>query len=160
MGSSFFKIMGTLRIVVAVGNPEQNIPNITTEVPNLADADAYASVEVPTSANQPKLTNCKGVRISALLPDELNELSLAYCIIVAADGLVTDPIVLEELKQGIIVYGMDDGSPLTPAFGGPLRVWFPDGCAVQERKCGMGPAPVNVKDAIELRFRSMDSAAV
>ena len=150
--------MGTLRIVVAVGNPEQNIPNITTEVSNLAEA--YASVEVPTSANQPKLTNCKGVRISALLPDELNELSLAYCIIVAADGLVTDPIVLEELKQGIIVYGMEDGSPLTPAFGGPLRVWFPDGCAVQERKCGMGPAPVNVKDAIELRFRSMDSAAV
>ncbi len=152
----------TLRLHAAAGEMTQNMPSTLMEI----TLGEFPAVVVPAAAPQrpaPQLRNklegCIGVSISALLPEHVNKLVLPSGTLSAADGLVTGAIGLADLKQGIIIHSRPDGSPLPKEMGGPLRAWFPPGCAVQESKCGMGPVPVNLKGVVELRVRSTDSAA-
>ena len=146
----------TLRLHAAHGEMTQNMPSTMMEFTERHLGEFPAAV-VPAAGN--KLEGSIGVSISALLPEHVSKLVLPSGTLSAADGLVTGAIGLADLKQGIIIHSRQDGSPLPKEMGGPLRAWFPPGCAVQESKCGMGPVPVNVKGVVELRVRSTDSAA-
>ena len=68
-------------------------------------------------------------------------------VFTASDGLTCDPVSLADLSQGFIVHSGPAGEPLSS--GGPLRVCFPPGVAVQTSKCGM-TGPVNVKGVVRL----------
>ena len=49
----------------------------------------------------------------------------------AEDGATTDPIEMSELVQGTLLHSDASGAPLSQKQGGPLRVTFPEGVAVQ-----------------------------
>ena len=64
-------------------------------------------------------------------------------VFTASDGMVTEPIQHSELIQGVIIHSTP-GAEMLPR-GGPLRVWFPKGVAVQKSPCGSGDKPVEMK---------------
>ena len=67
----------------------------------------------------------------------------------AADEVETAPISRQDLMRGFLVHSDEDGKPL--AKGGPLRLAFPDGVAVQCAVCGT-PKPPDLNCAgLELR---------
>ena len=57
----------------------------------------------------------------------------------AADGVATAPISRADLMKGFLVHSDEDGKPI--AKGGPLRLAFPDGVAVQSAICGTAKPP-------------------
>ena len=71
----------------------------------------------------------------------------------AEDGARTEPIQMSELVQGTIVHSDPSGGPLPHKQGGPLRVTFPEGVAVQASVCGTAK-PVNLKGALRLTLSS------
>ena len=116
-----------------------------------------STVELPAEAK--KLAGCVGTPVAALLPKHITKLTHPCGVFTASDGLMTEPITLTELAQGVIVHSTADGAPLPVSMGGPLRVWYPPGVAVQRSPCMTGEGPVNVKAARSLAVHSVDSAA-
>ena len=68
----------------------------------------------------------------------------------AADGVATAPISRADLMKGFLVHSDEDGKPI--AKGGPLRLAFPDGVAVQSAICGTAKPP-DLKDCVSLELR-------
>ena len=101
-----------------------------------------------------KLGGCKATSIGALIhrirPNLGNGVSGVFT---AADGVHSDPIQLEDLVKGFIVHTDASGAELPLALGGPLRIIFPAGVAVQAAICGT-PKAVNLKGAVKLELHS------
>ena len=119
---------------------------------------------VDTSQITSRLAGCTGATISSVLSRALPGYArtIASGDFVASDGVQTDPIPLADLEQGVLVHSQA-GRPSSPAFsvtnelppklGGPLRVVYPDGCAVQSAVCGT-PKPVNLKGVVKLQLHA------
>lgn len=75
-----------LRIVTAVGEMTDNVPSTITE---LSFADVEASFTLPSTAE--KLTGCRGILVSALLPPGVDELTLAAGVFEDSNGTTTNP---------------------------------------------------------------------
>jgi len=88
-----------------------------------------ASVEV-TEKQSKRLAGYKGCRLSVLFSGEFRNDRYAG-ILVASDGLVTDPIQMDELVQGLILHTSAINTPMAG-----LRAWFPPDTAVQQTSCG------------------------
>lgn len=86
-----------------------------------------------------KLNGHKGFSVKHLLPGDDD----CSGIFRAMDGLASQPIDRAELVQGLIIHSEPGGGPLQR--GGPLRIWFPSGVAVQPTPCGTGNKPVEMK---------------
>lgn len=101
-----------------------------------------------------KLHGCKGTSIGAIMsrlrPNLGNGVSGVFT---ASDGVQTDPIELDQLVKGYILHTDASGAELPTSLGGPLRVIFPTGIAIQDSVCGT-PKPVNVKGVIRLELHS------
>ena len=101
-----------------------------------------------------KLSGAKGISVGTLLGRVRPQMGNGVCgMFVASDGIATDPIAYNELVKGYIVHSDASGSELPGSLGGPLRVIFPSGCAVQNSVCGT-PKPVNLKGVIRLTLSS------
>jgi len=122
-------------------------------------AAGLAKVESVTLSSEiagSKLASCKAISVGTLLsrvrPNLGNGVSGVFT---AADGVSTDPISLDELVVGLIVHTDANGTtPLPVSLGGPLRVCFPEGVAVQSSVCGT-PKPVNLKGMVKLELQSI-----
>ncbi|KAJ1445778.1 hypothetical protein M885DRAFT_625875 [Pelagophyceae sp. CCMP2097] len=99
----------------------------------------------PVSVDSGKLEGYRGCAVSALLGG-------AECstgVFCAGDGVCTDAVSSKDLGRGVIVYGDASGAGLEA--GGPLRLWFPDGAALQKSVCGkLETAPANLKGVVQL----------
>ena len=109
------------------------------------------SVPVPSGAKQ----GCLGASVPAVLAAcPLNVVKAsAVCaegVFKAADGVATAPISRADLMKGFLVHSDEDGKPI--AKGGPLRLAFPDGVAVQSAICGTAKPP-DLKDCVSLELR-------
>ena len=91
---------------------------------------------VPDDGVQTKFTGSKGCSVAALL----GAAKSGTGVFTAGDGMQTEPIPFETLKQGIVMYTDADGNALQ--HGGPLRLWFP---AEAGLRCSKGN-PLAVKD--------------
>jgi len=101
-----------------------------------------------------KLDGCLGAPISALLATALGGCGDGVSgVFEAEDGARSDPIEMSELVQGTIVHSDASGGPLSQEQGGPLRVTFPEGVAVQDSMCGTAK-PVNLKFVVKLTLSS------
>ena len=102
-----------------------------------------------------KLAGCKGISIRTLLarvrPQMGNGVSGTF---VAADGAATEPIEFDELVRGWLVHSDSSGGDLPASLGGPLRVVYPSGCAIQSTVCKTKTSPVNLKGAVRLELSS------
>ena len=99
-----------------------------------------------TSLGRTVRTACRGTpggSISALLERVVGECGAGVSgVFEAEDGARTEPIQMSELVQGTIVHSDPSGGPLPHKQGGPLRVTFPEGVAVQASVCGtLTPTP-------------------
>lgn len=84
-----------------------------------------------------KFKGYKGCSVGALL----GAAKSGTGVFTAGDGMATESIAFEILKQGIVMHTDADGkSPLQ--HGGPLRLWFP---AEAGLRCASGN-PLAVKD--------------
>ena len=101
-----------------------------------------------------KLEGCLGASISALLARVVGDCGDGVSgVFEAEDGAKTDPIEMSELMQGIIIHSDASGGLLSQKQGGPLRVTFPKGAAIQDSICGTAK-PVNLKFAVRLTLSS------
>ena len=101
-----------------------------------------------------KLEGFLGASISALLARVVGDCGDGVSgVFEAEDGAKTDPIEMSELVQGTIIHSDSSGGPLLQKQGGPLRVSFPEGVAVQESMCGTAK-PINLKFAVRLTLSS------
>ena len=101
-----------------------------------------------------KLEGCLGASVGALLAKVVGDCGDGVSgVFEAEDGAKTDPIEMSELVQGTIIHSDASGGALTQKQGGPLRVSFPEGVAVQESMCGTAK-PVNIKFAVRLTLSS------
>ena len=101
-----------------------------------------------------KLEGCLGASISALLAQVVGDCGDGVSgVFEAEDGAKTDPIEMSELMQGIIIHSDASGGLLSQKQGGPLRVTFPKGAAIQDSICGTAK-PVNLKFAVRLTLSS------
>lgn len=130
--------------------------NISSSINVAAKGLAKAeSAPLPDAVAAKKLVGCKAISLQTLLartrPNLGNGVSGVFS---AADGIMTDPITLPELVQGFIVHSDSSGAELPSSLGGPLRVVFPEGVAVQSSVCGTHMSPVNVKNVIKLELHS------
>ena len=122
---------------------------------------------VDTSQITSRLAGCTGATIASVLGRAVPGYarSIASGDFVASDGVQTDPIPLADLVQGVLVHSQA-GRPSSPAadesavtnelppkLGGPLRVVYPDGCAIQSAVCGT-PKPVNLKGVVKLQLHA------
>ena len=103
-----------------------------------------------------KLAGCVGASVGALLAKCVGECGGGVSgVFTAEDGVSTEPIAMDELVQGVILHSADAaGAPLPDKMGGPLRVCFPEGVAVQASPCGTGTKPVNLKSIVKLTLSS------
>lgn len=102
-----------------------------------------------------KLAGCAGTSIGALLAKVVGECGDGVSgVFEAEDGASTDPIAMHELVQGVILHSDSSGAPLPVNLGGPLRVVFPDGVAVQDSVCKTKQSPINLKMAVKLTLSS------
>ena len=69
---------------------------------------------------------------------------------VASDGVESGIVASAELGVGVVVYADADGAPL--ATGGPLRLVYPEGVAVQASVCGKNPGPLQLKMLVRLEL--------
>ena len=109
------------------------------------------ALPVPSGAKQ----GCLGASVPAVLAAcPLNVVKAsAVCaegVFKAADGVETAPISRQDLMRGFLVHSDEDGKPL--AKGGPLRLAFPDGVAVQSAICGTAKPP-DLKNCVSLELR-------
>ena len=101
-----------------------------------------------------KLEGCLGASISALLARVVGDCGDGVSgVFVAEDGAKTEPIEMFELLQGTIVHSDASSGLLSQKQGGPLRVTFPEGVAIQDSMCGTAK-PVNLKGAVRLTLSS------
>lgn len=112
---------------------------------------SIAAVPVPSGTHQ----HCLGASVPAVLAAcPLNVVKAsAICVggvFSAADGVATSPIAREDLMRGFLVHSDADGKPL--AKGGPLRLAFPAGVAVQGAVCG-SPKPPDLKNCVSLELQ-------
>ena len=123
--------------------------SMTVSVKGMSKLESAALSEADVGA---KLAGCKAIGIGTLLgrvrPSMGNGISGVF---VASDGISTEPIAYEDLTQGWIIHSDASGGELTQ--GGPLRVVFPTGVAVQSSICG-NPKPVNLKGVVRLELAS------
>ena len=126
--------------------------SINVTVKGLAKVESIALDDAVVGA---KLAGCKGISVRTLLarvrPQMGNGVSGTF---VAADGAATDPIDFDELVRGWLVHSDSTGSNLPASLGGPLRVVYPSGCAVQSSVCKTKTSPVNLKGAVRLELLS------
>jgi len=121
-----------------VANMELLLCSESTAVP-LAAVRGAPSYVVPAELS-PKLAGCTGALISAIFPPISPHL---VGVLIASDGLVTQPILASELVQGVLLHTAADGSALSN-----MRAWFPPGIAVQPSPCKTHVSAVNVKGVI------------
>lgn len=104
-----------------------------------------------------KLEGCLATPISALLASVTNKATLAAsatATFTAADTVCCDPIMQPDLLHGFLVHSTADGkNDLPDGMGGPLRVVYPDGMAIQTSICGT-PKPVNLKNVVLMKLSS------
>lgn len=143
--------------VIATSRPRGSSSKLAIFSVRLDEIRSMGSHELP-SGEAGKLAGCLGWPVSSLLnvaADSLGEpLDPATVgIFTASDGLETEPISLSDLMCGIIIHSNPDGSPLIA--GGPMRLWFPSGKAIQHNKCGTD-GPANLKGVIRLSLSIRD----
>ena len=109
-----------------------------------------------------KLAGCLGVSMDAVLTSLHHGEKLSRFVkgwYFAADGTKTEEIVLKELECGILVHSEATGDDLPASKGGPLRVVYPQGVAVQSAICGT-PKAVNLKGVVRLSLLSSNGSGL
>ena len=102
-----------------------------------------------------KLAGCVGASVGALLAKVVGECGDGVSgIFEAADGASTNPIAMHELVQGVVLHSDPSGAALPEKLGGPLRVVFPEGVAVQDSVCKTKQSSINLKMAVKLTLSS------
>ena len=129
-------------VAVVAGALEAVIP--------MAALTGKSPVPVPSGKHREK----HAVSVSAvlaMLPDTFFKATLDFKagIFTAADRVQTKPIPKEEFLQGFLCFAEPNGKPL--AAGGPLRLAYPDGVAVQCGPCG-SKAPADLKNVVRLEL--------
>lgn len=114
----------------------------TTMLEQLLDLDTSA---VPDS--DAKFSGYRGCGVKALLGDAASGTG----VVVAGDGMTTEPIALEHLQRSILMHSDAQGEPLQT--GGPLRMWIPPEAGLV---CHMGNN-ISVKDVRSLTLTVTDS---
>ena len=110
---------------------------------------------VPTG----KMKGCSGVSLIDVIMrgseqrndqphDSPRDLSSYYGVVVASDGLPTEPISWPDMGHMLLLSQSADGTAL--ARGGPLRLWSPPGIALQKSGCGDVRSP-DVKGVVCIR---------
>ena len=69
-------------------------------------------------------------------------------VFVAFDGVATQPVAAAELGKGVLIHTEAGGAPLSR--GGPLRLNYPSGVAIQPSVCKKEPGPAQLKSVIRL----------
>lgn len=70
-------------------------------------------------------------------------------VFTAVDGAKTLPISIADLKKGVLLHTNDKGEALRS--GGPIRLWFPSGEALQVGVCGKLQSP-NLKGVVRFEL--------
>lgn len=109
-----------------------------------------------------KLVGCRGTTIGQVLKHALtcctNNKDLEVGRLFASDGAASERIDIDELVLGTIVHTAADGGDLPADLGGPLRVVFPAGVAVQSAICGTHK-PVNLKGCVRIELAAQAVSA-
>lgn len=118
-------------------------------------AKGLKTLEVTPTPVGGKLAGCVGASVGALLAKVVGECGDGVSgIFEAADGASTDPIAMHELVQGVVLHSDSSGAALPEKMGGPLRVVFPEGVAVQDSVCKTKQSSINLKMAVKLTLSS------
>ena len=98
-----------------------------------------------------KLAGCAAVVIGTVLEKfvGVDNLPALVGVLHASDGVATNPIHIDELCKGLLIRTDYSGEALPASQGGPLRIIFPKGIAVQSSVCGT-PKPINLKDVVKI----------
>ena len=85
-----------------------------------------------------KLAGCATVVIGTVLEKfvGVDNLPALVGVLHASDGVATNPIHIDELCKGLLIHTDYSGEALPASQGGPLRIIFPKGIAVQSSVCG------------------------
>ena len=113
---------------------------------------ALGSTPLTEAQGGAKLAGCQYLTVDALLKALHHGQKLSKQVrghFLAMDGVQSDEISMPDLGRGMIVHSDAAGADLPEDLGGPVRVVYPPGCAVQSAICGT-PKPVNLKKAVRL----------
>lgn len=114
---------------------------------SLEDIRAFDTVTVSDESS--KMNRHIGFSVVNLVGD----LTRCSGVFTASDGVSSEPIVHDELIQGLILHSDPDGEPLQR--GGPLRVWFPVDVAIQASPCGKASKSLELKFLRSLTITSL-----
>jgi hypothetical protein len=90
----------------------------------------------------------KGVTVADVLQAVIGlEAEGATGVFYSADGVKSQPIPAAELGDGVLVHTGPSGGPVR---GGPIRVRYPPGKAVQPSPCGKETVPLALKCVVKL----------
>eukprot|EP00967_Tisochrysis_lutea_P102974 scaffold155268_cov42-Tisochrysis_lutea.AAC.3 len=90
----------------------------------------------------------KGVKVSELLHSVVGlEAEGTTGIFYASDGVKSLPIPANELGEGVLIHTSRTGGPVR---GGPIRLRYPPGKAVQPSPCGKETVPLSLKGVVKL----------
>lgn len=89
-----------------------------------------------------------GVTVAEVLRSVVGrEAEGASGVFYATDGVKSKPIPADELGDGVLVHTGPSGGPVR---GGPIRVRYPPGKAVQPSPCGKETVPLALKGVVKL----------
>lgn len=123
----------------------------------LLSIDQLRALEPTQTVPSGKLAGCVGISVQGLLQRAGAPVGCPSGIFTAADGLATEPIAIDELTEGLLLHSDSAGDALPQ--GGPLRIWYPEGMAVQKSMCG-STGPVNVKGVVRLTLQEAAAVAI
>ena len=130
---------------------------------SLQDLQQVASNQLTEAQVGGKLAGCHGVTVGTLFASLHHGEKMSRYVkgtFKAADGVETEDIPSKELAQGLIIHSDTSGTEELPAaLGGPVRVVYPPGVAVQSAICGT-PKPVNLKGVVRLNLRSTNGSGL
>lgn len=90
----------------------------------------------------------KGVSVAEVLRSVVGrEAEGASGVFYANDGVKSQPIPAAELGEGVLVHTGPSGGAMR---GGPIRVRYPEGKAVQKSPCGNETMPLTLKGVVKL----------
>ena len=118
---------------------------------SLDEVKALASVAVPDG----KIAGKKGASVATVL-EAAKAKGLAglagptSAVFAAFDGVQTSPVSAVDLPKGILAHSEADGTPLSR--GGPLRLTYPAGVAIQKSVCKKEDGPAELKSVVRIEL--------
>jgi len=136
--------------VIATGRPRGGSSQLTIFSVRDHELRSMKNKRTLSAEESTKLAGSSGWPVEALLETIAQSMDVqldpaSVGVFTASDGVQSEPISLADLVHGLILHSGPDGDPLSS--GGPMRLWFPAGRAVQHSQCG-SVGPVNLKGVV------------